>query len=125
MKRRKRSSSASRAVKSRARDEAEDRRVGPELPELRPRHTFPSHSFEQYYQAVRRCWRFGQKKPVRVDIVTTDGERGVMENLQRKAKQADRMFESLVAEMNRAIEIGRTQEFTQAQEVPAWLLATR
>jgi hypothetical protein len=87
--------------------------------------TFPSHSFEQYYQAVRRCWRFGQKKPVRVDIVTTDGERGVMENLQRKAKQADRMFESLVAEMNRAIEIGRTQEFTQAQEVPACLLATR
>ena len=31
---------------------------------------FPSHSFEQYYQAIRRCWRFGQDKPVHVDIIT-------------------------------------------------------
>jgi hypothetical protein len=40
--------------------------------------TFPSHSFEQYYQAVRRCWRFGQTREVRVDIVATEGERGVL-----------------------------------------------
>lgn len=82
---------------------------------------FPSHSFEQYYQAVRRCWRFGQKRPVRVDIVTTEGERGVMRNLQRKAEQADEMFSRLVAEMNHAIAIERTNNMTKKMDVPSWL----
>ena len=82
---------------------------------------FPSHSFEQYYQAVRRCWRFGQKRPVRVDIVTTEGERGVMRNLQRKAEQADAMFSRLVAEMNHAIAIERTNNMTKKMDVPSWL----
>ena len=85
---------------------------------------FPSHSFEQYYQAVRRCWRFGQKRPVRVDIVTTEGERGVMRNLQRKAEQADAMFSRLVAEMNNALAIERTNNRTKKVEVPAWLSPT-
>lgn len=82
---------------------------------------FPSHSFEQYYQAVRRCWRFGQKRAVRVDIVTTEGERGVMSNLQRKAEQADAMFSRLVAEMNHALTIERANNMTKQLEVPAWL----
>jgi hypothetical protein len=82
---------------------------------------FPSHSFEQYYQAVRRCWRFGQARPVKVDIVTTEGERGVMRNLQRKAEQADEMFSRLVAEMNHALAIERANHMTQRIEVPAWL----
>ena len=82
---------------------------------------FPSHSFEQYYQAVRRCWRFGQKRAVRVDIVTTEGERGVMRNLQRKAEQADSMFSRLVDEMNNARAIERVNTATKPIEVPAWL----
>jgi hypothetical protein len=82
---------------------------------------FPSHSFEQYYQGVRRCWRFGQKNPVLVDIVTTEGERGVLANLQRKATQADRMFSHLVAEMNMAIATGNGPEATIQEEVPPWL----
>jgi len=45
-------------------------------------------SFEQWYQSVRRCWRFGQKKPVDVVIVTSDAEISVVENVQRKEKQA-------------------------------------
>lgn len=85
---------------------------------------FPSHSFEQYYQAVRRCWRFGQVNPVRVDIVATEGERGVMRNLQRKAEQADAMFSRLVAEMNRALSIARTTEAANDIEVPKWLCST-
>jgi hypothetical protein len=85
---------------------------------------FPSHSFEQYYQGVRRCWRFGQKRPVTVDIVTTEGERGVLSNLQRKAQQADRMFSNLVAEMNSALSIDRASKFERKLEVPAWLSAT-
>lgn len=85
---------------------------------------FPSHSFEQYYQGVRRCWRFGQKRPVTVDIVTTEGERGVLANLQRKSEQAERMFSNLVAEMNAAIAIDRASKFTTQMEVPSWLCAT-
>lgn len=82
---------------------------------------FPSHSFEQYYQSVRRCWRFGQKRAVRVDIVTTEGEMGVMRNLQRKAEQADAMFTRLVAEMNSALAIQRINNATKKIEVPSWL----
>lgn len=82
---------------------------------------FPSHSFEQYYQAVRRCWRFGQKRDVKVDIVTTEGERGVMRNLQRKADQADEMFSRLVAEMNNALAIERANNMTKKVQVPSWL----
>ncbi len=82
---------------------------------------FPSHSFEQYYQGVRRCWRFGQERPVLVDIVTTEGERGVMKNLQRKAAQADAMFSRMVAEMNHALAIERKNNHTQRMEVPSWL----
>ena len=82
---------------------------------------FPSHSFEQYYQGVRRCWRFGQKHPVQVDIATTEGEQDIMKNLQRKAKAADRMFDNLIAEMNRAVGIDRANAFTKPMGVPSWV----
>lgn len=85
---------------------------------------FPSHSFEQRYQGVRRCWRFGQKRPVTHDTVTTEGERGVVKNMQRKAAQADRMFSNLVAEMNAAMSIKRASAFTNKLEIPAWLQTT-
>jgi hypothetical protein len=85
---------------------------------------FPSHSFEQYYQAVRRCWRFGQTKPVTVDIVTTEGEKDVLANLQRKSAQADQMFSNLVAQMNAAMGIEREAKFTKKEELPSWLCAT-
>lgn len=82
---------------------------------------FPSHSFEAYYQCLRRFWRFGQKNSVKVDIVTTEGELGVLKNLQRKAGQADRMFSNLVAEMNSSMAIDRASKFNTTQEVPKWL----
>lgn len=84
---------------------------------------FPSHSFEQYYQGVRRCWRFGQTRPVRVDVVTTEGEHEVLKNLQRKARAADTMFSRLVASMNDALAIEREQLPTQGEEIPSWLSA--
>lgn len=83
--------------------------------------TFPSHSFEQYYQGVRRCWRFGQTNPVHVDIITTEGEKSVLKNLQRKAAQADVMFDNLVREMNGAIGIERSTYGEKKAEVPSWL----
>jgi len=83
---------------------------------------FPSHSFEQYYQAVRRCWRFGQKNKVVVDIIKTDGDHDVLKNLQRKAKAADAMFTSLVSYMNDSLSIKRdTMEFNKKEEIPKWL----
>ena len=82
---------------------------------------FPSHSYEQYYQGVRRCWRFGQKNPVIVDIITTEGELAVLKNLQRKAEQADKMFDNLVGFMNDSMTIEREANANKRMEVPAWL----
>ena len=82
---------------------------------------FPSHSFEQYYQGVRRCWRFGQKNPVTVDIITSPGESGVLQNMQRKSDAADNLFTMIVGEMNRAMAIQRTHKRVIQVEVPAWL----
>ncbi len=82
---------------------------------------FPSHSFEGYYQKVRRFWRFGQTRPVTVDLITTEGQKTVMANQKRKAEQADRMFTNLVAAMNDAISIDRASHFAKQQELPSWL----
>lgn len=82
---------------------------------------FPSHSFEQYYQGVRRCWRFGQKRAVTVDIVTSEGEAGVLQNLNRKALQAEEMFIKMVDLINNELHIDRSTTFTKTQEIPTWL----
>lgn len=82
---------------------------------------FPSHSFEQYYQCVRRFWRFGQQRPVVVDVVATEGERGVIRNVQRKAAAADLMFSRLVALMHQGLAVPRDTRFTVKEQVPAWL----
>lgn len=58
-----------------------------------------SNSFEQYYQAVRRCYRFGQKHRVNVHIVTAEAEGAVKANIQRKQNQSDEMSESMVSHM--------------------------
>lgn len=82
---------------------------------------FPSHSYEQYYQGVRRCWRFGQKKPVVVDIITTEGELSVLSNLQRKARAADKMFDNLTKFMNESKNIEISEKYNQKEELPSWL----
>lgn len=85
---------------------------------------FPSHSYEQFYQGVRRCWRFGQERDVTVDIVATDGESRVVASLQDKAERADRMFDALMTHMSDALRIERPEyegDATQTPEVPAWL----
>ncbi len=61
---------------------------------------FPSHSYEELYQSVRRSWRFGQKENVDVDIITTHGEANVLSNLQRKIDISAKMFSKMVALMN-------------------------
>lgn len=81
---------------------------------------FPSHSYEQAYQAIRRFLRFGQKNTVRVDMITTEGGRATLANLQRKAEQADRMFNALTAHMRAALTIQRTEDYPHTVEVPPW-----
>ena len=82
---------------------------------------FPSHSFEQWYQAVRRSWRFGQKNSVVVDVITSEGERGVRANLQRKADQADAMFANLVELMHDQLTITSNKSFPEKEVLPSWL----
>ena len=82
---------------------------------------FPSHSFEQYYQAVRRCWRFGQESPVDVSLVVSEGEIGIVKNLRRKQDQVSRMFESLCRHMQDAMHLASVDYFPEEERVPSWL----
>ena len=82
--------------------------------------TFASHSYEQYYQSIRRCWRFGQTKPVTVDIIASEGEVRVKENMNRKAMQADKMFSELVHHMNNSIHHQSERRSITAQ-VPSFI----
>ena len=82
--------------------------------------TFASHSFEQHYQSVRRCWRFGQVNPVTVDVISTEGEKHVRENLARKSQAADKMFTELVRHMRHAVNLEREQD-SESVNVPSWL----
>lgn len=58
-----------------------------------------SHSYEQFYQAIRRCWRFGQERPVEVWAITSEAEGAVVQNIQRKERQAEEMMDELVSHM--------------------------
>jgi hypothetical protein len=82
---------------------------------------FPSHSYEQYYQAIRRSWRFGQTQPVVVDVITTKGGLNTLTSLRRKATQADVMFDELIRHMRDALAIARSTAYDERIEVPAWL----
>jgi hypothetical protein len=82
---------------------------------------FPSNSFEQYYQAVRRSWRFGQQHPVTVDVITTQGGASVLANLERKAAQAERMFEHLVTHMRDGMTVNPSTTYPTETQVPTWL----
>jgi len=81
---------------------------------------FTDHSFEARYQAVRRCWRFGQQHPVTVDVVTTTGGKRALASLERKATQADAMFSALVRHMNDALAVDRSATYGKDTEVPSW-----
>lgn len=83
--------------------------------------TFPSNSWEAYYQSVRRCYRFGQTHPVTVTIVASEGEIGVLKNVQRKSDQANRMFESISKHANEELHIDRSIKFNEKAKAPSWM----
>jgi len=61
---------------------------------------FPTFSYEQYYQSIRRFWRFGQKNEVTVDVVHSDGQLRVIEALNAKAVKANTLFNKLNKAVN-------------------------
>ena len=61
---------------------------------------FPTYSYEQYYQAIRRFWRFGQKNEVTIDLVISDGQTRVLEALQQKTEKAIQLYSNLTKAVN-------------------------
>ena len=84
---------------------------------------FPTHSYEQFYQAVRRCWRFGQKEKVICNLISSQSERPVLDNMMGKERKAEEMFNGIIREMEefqkhkqKPIKIEN-----QKMEIPSWL----
>jgi hypothetical protein len=86
--------------------------------------TFVTHSYEGFYQSVRRCYRFGQQRPVTLDVISTEGEVNVKRNMERKEKLAAQMFDSVIRFMNDALAVKLDRE-TLETEVPSWLHASK
>lgn len=88
-----------------------------------------SDSYEQFYQAVRRCWRYGQKHDVNVHIITSERELNVLENIEKKQKQMDVMQDNMISLMHDVTmsEIKHTTRITteykpkMEMEVPVWI----
>ena len=70
---------------------------------------FPTYSYEQYYQSIRRFWRFGQKNEVTIDIVISDGQTSVLESLKKKTKKAIELHTNLTKNVNKNFEIKSKQ----------------
>jgi len=87
-----------------------------------------SDSWEQFYQAVRRCWRYGQKKPVHVHIISADVEGGVLANIKRKEDQHKQLTAEMVAVMKDKTlsELGKSKQEKadynnkSSMEIPLW-----
>lgn len=81
---------------------------------------FPTYSYEQYYQSIRRFWRFGQQKPVTVDLVLSDGQSRIMQSLIVKKNKANEMFERLTKETNSDFKI-ITKGFDKKFNLPKFI----
>lgn len=73
---------------------------------------FPTWSYEQYYQAIRRFWRFGQQNDVTVDMVISDGQTRVLEALEQKTQKAIELHKNLTENVNRDFS-HKTKEFNK------------
>lgn len=88
-----------------------------------------SHSFERTYQAIRRCWRFGQTRSVRVEMIRSDLDAAVSDNYRRKERDHQRMqsaMHELVGAAVRAEVCGATHSYnpyvpTKEMELPKWI----
>ena len=81
---------------------------------------FPTYSYEQYYQSIRRFWRFGQKNNVIIDMVVSDGQTSVLESLQKKTKKAIELHTNLTNNVNNSFE-EQIKEFNKEINKPKFL----
>lgn len=81
---------------------------------------FPTWSYEQYYQAIRRFWRFGQKREVTCDMVISEGQERVMEALEQKTEKAIQLYSNLVSAANQDFTM-TTKEFNKTIKMPGFL----
>lgn len=82
-----------------------------------------SHSFEMTYQAIRRCWRYGQTRPVHVHVLRAETEAAIVDNYRRKEREHREMVAQMVSYANRG-QVGQRwnpYEPARKMEVPAWL----
>lgn len=81
---------------------------------------FPTYSWEQYYQAVRRFWRFGQKRNVFIDLILSDGQTKIMESLVVKKRKVINMFENLTQQTNTDFKIDK-KLFDKKIQLPTFI----
>ena len=81
---------------------------------------FPIYSYEQYYQAIRRFWRFGQKNNVTIDMVISDGQTRVLESLKNKTQKAIELHKNLTENVNSSFE-EKVKEFNKEIITPKFL----
>lgn len=81
---------------------------------------FPTWSYEQYYQAIRRFWRFGQINDVVIDLVISDGQTRVLEAIEQKTKKAIELHKQLTVNVNRSFE-NNIKEFNKEIVLPNFI----
>jgi hypothetical protein len=82
-----------------------------------------SFSYESYYQAVRRCWRFGQSRPVHVHVAMADTEKAIFDTVARKSKDHSTMKTAMTAAMRRAMRSDSRKPYdaSAGMTLPEWL----
>lgn len=81
---------------------------------------FPTWSYEQYYQAIRRFWRFGQKNDVVIDMVISDGQKRVLEAIQQKTQKAMELYQNLINNVNHSF-IHQQKQFNKDIIKPSFI----
>jgi len=81
---------------------------------------FPTFSYEQYYQSIRRFWRFGQTRPVTVDIVYSDGQKRVLDSLLAKTEKANELFSKLNSSLHSVYNYKKS-EFNKSIILPKFI----
>lgn len=81
---------------------------------------FPTWSYEQFYQAIRRFWRFGQQREVVCDMVISEGQERVLTALEQKTQKAIELYQNLVANANRNFSF-TTKPFDKKVQLPEFI----
>lgn len=87
-----------------------------------------SHSYEQTYQAIRRCWRFGQQRPVDVHVIRAETEGAIVQNFRAKEAAAEKLASEMVSRVRLSMQLevrGASREWNEyrpgvAMRLPEW-----